>query len=189
MRCALRLVLRGDKSGRVMTGEARVHISTEQEPYHYVGSGLTNVHLVGVEYAYADGQVQAEIPALPNLLEAVGDAVAGKDSSLRGEEIRFLRKRLRISAKDFARALDLTPEHYSRIENAQVRVTQGVELNVRLLYAGIRKLASLSERIAEKRIHLVELRRPTWSAEFANERIIACRDASGAWTAHSKLAA
>jgi transcriptional regulator with XRE-family HTH domain len=172
-----------------MTSKAKKTISTEQEPYHYLGAGLSNVYLVGVEYTVEDGQEQADIPGIPKLMEALGDAVAGKVTPLRGEEVRFLRKRVRIASKDFAKGLGLTPEHYSRIENETVELQMGVEMTARLLYAAFRSIAGLSKRIAEQRIHVVDAQQPIWKADFTNERIVACRDAAGEWKAESKLAA
>ncbi len=152
-----------------------VKIASESEPYHFVGSGLRNVFLVGVEYeidAVAETQ-RAVIPYVPALLEAIGRVVVEKKSALTADEIRFLRKRLRFASKEFAGLVGLSSEQYSRIENGGVTVTPTVERVVRLLYAILAKVPpNESEEVAKIR----------WTAELCNEeRIVARRDEHDGW--------
>jgi len=152
-----------------------VKLSTDAEPYLFVGSGLGNVYLVGVEYEVneATGEQSAGIPCLPNLLEAIGKVLVEKKTPLSADEIRFLRKRLRLASKAFAELVGLSSEQYSRVENGAATVTPTVERVVRLLYAALAKLSpSESEEVAKTR----------WTAELNHqERIVACRDENNRW--------
>ncbi len=150
-------------------------VSTEAHPYHFVGSGLLNVYLVGVNYEHdaSTGMQAAEIPCVPNLMEAIGKVLVEKKTALSSDEIRFLRKRLRFSSKNFAELVGLSSEQYSRIENGAVKVTQTVERVVRLLYAALAKPSpTTAEQVAVTK----------WTAEInREERIVACRDEDNHW--------
>lgn len=155
--------------------------STEAQPYHFVGSGLRNVYLVGVEYRLdeATGEQSADIPCLPNLMEAIGKVLVEKRFPLQAEELRFLRKRLRLASKVFAKMVGLSEEQYSRLENGAT-VTATVDRVVRLLYAA---LASLSQS------EIVDVAKTTWTAELGEkESIVACRDDHDHWRVQTKAA-
>jgi len=93
--------------------------ATHARPYHFVGSGLPNVFLVGIKYRKCKscGVQSAEIPAVENLMIAIARAVIHKDDLLNGKEIRFLRKRLGKKSSEFAKVVGVTPEQVSRWEN------------------------------------------------------------------------
>ena len=152
-----------------------VRMATEAEPYHFTGSGLRNVYLVGVEYEVdaATGMQSAAIPCLPNLMEAIGKVLVEKKTPLGPDELRFLRKRLRFASKAFAELVGLSSEQYSRVENGAAKVMPTVERVVRLLYATLAKLPpDESEEVAKTR----------WTAELNQaERIVACRDENDRW--------
>jgi transcriptional regulator with XRE-family HTH domain len=158
-----------------------IKVSSKVKPYHYVGSGLPNVYLVGVEYRYwpATEEQAADIPCLPNLLQALAKAIVGKRTALTGDELRFLRKRLRVPSKDFAGFVGVTPEQYSRLENGAT-VTPTVDRLVRLLYVALAKLpAEAAEEVA----------RTTWTAELDHaQRIIASQDENQNWIVKTKAA-
>ena len=160
----------------------QVRIATESDPYHFVGSGLPNVYLVGVEYELdkATMMQSAGIPCLPSLMEAIGKVLVEKKTALSADEIRFLRKRLRLASKLFAELVGLSSEQYSRIENGAATVTPTVERVVRLLYATLAKLSpSESEEVAKTR----------WTAELNHqERIVACRDENDRWIVLTRAA-
>ena len=161
--------------------ELMVRVSTESEPYHFVGSGLRNVYLVGVEYEVdsTTGMQSAVIPCLPNLMEAIGKVVVEKRSALNADELRFLRKRLRFASKAFAKLVGVSEEQYSRLENGAT-VTATVDRVVRLLYATLAKLSqSESEEVATT----------TWTAELNHEeRIVASRDENNHWVVLTRAA-
>lgn len=99
-------------------------------------SGLDNVRLVNVRrWKCRNGHDQLEIPAVDELLERLADAVIGKPAGLNGQEVRFLRKRIGLAAKDFAKLLGITPVHLSRLENGARGLKRPMDLLVRLFYA------------------------------------------------------
>ena len=159
-----------------------VRMSTDAEPYLFVGSGLRNVYLVGVEYEVdpANGMQSAAIPCLPNLMEAIGKGLVEKKTPLSADEVRFLRKRLRLASKAFAELVGLSSEQYSRVENGAAKVVPTVERVVRLLYATLAKLSpDESEEVAKTK----------WTAELNHEeRIVACRDENDHWVVLTQAA-
>lgn len=88
--------------------------------YRYTECGLSNVVVVsGIENEVC-GECGAEslrIPALSRLHRAIALALSRKAGRFSGEEIRFLRKSVGLSGKDFAHVMGVTPETVSRWEN------------------------------------------------------------------------
>jgi|GEM_PF-1075270 len=156
-----------------------VKVATTAKPYHYVGAGLPNVYLVGVTYrSWPESEEQsADIPALPALLDALAKALLEKRGLLNGDELRFLRKQLRVASKDFALLVGVSVEQYSRLENGAT-VTPTVDRLVRLLYAAMMKLTpDLVEGVA----------RATWTAKLNHEeRIVASQDEKQRWVVRMK---
>jgi DNA-binding transcriptional regulator YiaG len=159
--------------------------STIRKPYHFVGSGLANVYLVGVEYEVdrETEEQRAVIPRLPDLLTWIAVTLLSKEAPLTGEELRFLRKRVGKSSKDFAQLLGVTSEQYSRIENGS-RLTPSNDKLVRLLVMGLSviealKKPELMERVAKQ----------TWASHVGpDQRVIAKVDAVQGWTVETKAA-
>ncbi len=119
---------------------ATEHIATPERPYHYVGSGLGNVYLVGVKYWICEqcDQQAAEIPALKHLLAAIGRTIVEKQSPLTGAEVRYLRKRLKLRQIDFAMVIGLTPQRLCTLETSDTRtIAPGRDKYIRLLYRDI----------------------------------------------------
>lgn len=161
--------------------QVKTKTSTQNAPYHYVGSGLPNVYLVGVKYQVRDdGMQSASIPCVPALLEALAKALVEKPAPLTADEVRFLRKRLRLASKEFAGLVGLSAEQYSRIENEAATITVMLDRVVRLLYAALAKLQpDFTEGVA----------RVQWHAEVTREqRIIACQDDEQHWIVTTKAA-
>jgi transcriptional regulator with XRE-family HTH domain len=168
-------------SGQEKARQFEAKRSTERKPYHYVGAGLPNVYLIGVEYRVekTTGMQSADIPCLPLLLDALAKALLTKNAPLTADELRFLRKRLRISSKDFAEFVGKTAETYSRLENG-APLTPAVDRLVRLVYAA---LAKLSNEDAEG------VARTQWTATLNHEeRIIASHDENHNWIVKTKAA-
>ena len=161
-------------------------MSTMRKPYHFVGSGLPNVYLVGVEYE-VDRETQeqrASIPRLPDLLTWIAVSLLSKEALLTGDELRFLRKRVGKSSKDFAHLLDVSSEQYSRMENGAVRITPSNDKLARLL------VITLSVVEAFKQPELMErVAKQTWSSVVGpDQRIIARVDVVQGWTVETKAA-
>jgi hypothetical protein len=110
-------------------------ISTPDKPYHYVGSGLGNVYLVGVKYWICTvcGKQAAEIPQMEQLLKSIARTLVEKRSPLIGEQVRFLRKRLGVPSKTFAAWVGVTPEGYSALEK-RATIAEGRDKLVRMIY-------------------------------------------------------
>jgi putative transcriptional regulator len=156
-------------------------VSTEENPYNYPGAGLPNVYLAGVNYTVdvETGDESVGIPRLPELLEALATALVEKRAPLTGDELRFLRKQLKMASKDFAPVVGVTAEQYSRLENG-ASLTASNDRLVRLLYAA---LAKLPQTVAEG----VAL--TTWIAELGlEERIIATQDEVKSWVVTTNAA-
>jgi transcriptional regulator with XRE-family HTH domain len=167
-----------------MTKDEKIDVrrSSQAKPYHYVGAGLPNVYLVGVEYRMEreTGLQSADIPCLPGLLDALAKALVEKRAPLTADELRFLRKRLQIASKEFAVYVGLTPEQYSRLENDNATITPMADRVVRLLYAALAKLPAEAT---------AEVARTKWSAAMDHaERIIASQDEEHNWIVKTKAA-
>jgi putative transcriptional regulator len=91
----------------------------EVERYEYVESGLRGVYLKGVTVHVCKkcGEEELAIPAIEGLHQAIANALASKPQRLQPIEVRFLRKHLGLSGRDFAALLRVTPETVSRWEN------------------------------------------------------------------------
>jgi DNA-binding transcriptional regulator YiaG len=111
--------------------------STPEKPYHYVGSGLGNVYLVGVKYWLCSvcGKQAAEIPQMEQLLKSIARTLVEKQSPLIGEQVRFLRKRLGVQSKKFAAWLGITPEGYCALEAKSTPLAEGRDKLVRMVYS------------------------------------------------------
>ena len=111
--------------------------ATKEFPYHFVESGLPNVYLVGIRYFVCQKcqKQSAEIPAVNQLLRALARTLVEKGTTLTGEELRFLRKRLRKKAIEMAEVLAVEPEHYSRLETGKLQISAASDKIVRAYYA------------------------------------------------------
>lgn len=139
-------------TSHVCTACAEELRATIEHPYQFLDSGLSNVYLVGVRYWNCKecGKRAAEIPALEQLMEAIAKAVVMQPAVLKGEEIRFLRKRLAKRAVDFAELINMTPEHLSKLENDQLHVPQATDKLIRLTYGMLCGDEQLLKEIAAK---------------------------------------
>jgi transcriptional regulator with XRE-family HTH domain len=168
-----------------MARKAEVKVSTKQKPYHYLGAGLPNVYLVGAEHALdpETGDESVGIPCLPELLNALAVAVVTKNSTLTGDELRFLRKRLGRSSKDFAALVGLTSEQYSRIENGAMLTPPNDKL-IRLMFVGLSFLKAIASRELMEKVASA-----SWAATVNHEeKIVATHDAEQSWVVQTKAA-
>jgi len=89
--------------------------------YRFIECGLKNVHLVGIA-VFKCKSCDAQFPELPNingLHEKIAECVIKKPFILAGPEFRFLRKQMRMKAKDIALFLGVTATTVSRWETGQ----------------------------------------------------------------------
>jgi putative zinc finger/helix-turn-helix YgiT family protein len=110
--------------------------ATPEKPYHFVDSGLPNAYLIGVDYRVCKecGAQSADIPAVKSLMTVIAREIVSKESTLTGEEIRFLRKRLGKSAADFGRIIGPTQEQVSRWENNHNPPSESADKLIRVFY-------------------------------------------------------
>lgn len=108
----------------------------EVKTYRDEDSGLPNLVLKNVKVEYCS-ICSTETPLIPRvlvLLQTVARAIVEKPAPLIGEEIRFLRKNLRIKAQDFAKMIRTKKETLSRWENNEQAIGLQSDLVIRLAY-------------------------------------------------------
>lgn len=165
---------------------AKEFTATPARPFHLLTSGLPNVYLAGVKYWVCRecGRQTVEIPAVKSLLFAIAESLVKKEGILTGPEVRFLRKEVGKKAADFAALINKTPEHFSKLENDQLHLTEDTDKLVRLTYtmlAGNKKLLSSLAENAEEWLTSIHGSR--------QERILATRNRSlRAWKVSRKAA-
>jgi transcriptional regulator with XRE-family HTH domain len=129
------------------------HLATEDVPFHFTDSGLDNVFLVGIKYfTSSSGKVVTEIPAANQLMSNIARNLVLSSTSLRGQEIRFLRKRLGKKGTDYAQLLRINGETLSRIENEKQVASDQLDSLVRMSYlllSGDPQLAEHATKLAE----------------------------------------
>jgi len=78
-----------------------------------------------------------EVPATKQLHELLAQLVIRKPVALVGEELRFLRRRIDLPAKDFAGRIGLSPVRLSQLENSTQTIVRRTDLLVRLYVAAV----------------------------------------------------
>lgn len=107
--------------------------------YTFKESGLSNVVLQGVELITCQhcGNEDPIIPRINDLMRYLAVAVICKPYPLQGEEIRFLRKYLRMTGDEFARLIDVDKTTVSKWENNDDPVGKNNDRLIRLTVLGI----------------------------------------------------
>jgi DNA-binding transcriptional regulator YiaG len=128
------------------------YTSTVEKPYRFVGSGLGNVYLVGVKYWICSvcKRQAADIPSLNPLLASIARLLVEKSSPLIGEQVRFLRKRLAKQSKEFAAMIGITPERYSTMEASKLKLAEGRDKLVRIIYRVLSRDPKLKNAITNE---------------------------------------
>ena len=78
------------------------------------------------------GEKEVGLPRMNELQDVLAHAVANRPGRLESAEIRFLRKHLGWSGRDFAAAFDVTPETVSRWENGDRNMSTTAERLLRM---------------------------------------------------------
>lgn len=92
------------------------------------------VVLQGIDLVRCDcGNTDPIIENVQDLMDEIARAVVSKDTPLTGHEVRFLRKYVGKSAKEFCVGLGIEPETLSRWENSQAPIGTTSERLVRVL--------------------------------------------------------
>ena len=112
--------------------------------------GLKNVVLQGIEIAKCP-DCKNEDPIVPNmngLMRALALAVIEKPYRLTGEEVRFLRKYLRLTGEEFSRFIHVDKSTLSKWENNEDPVGDQSDRLIRLVALGLGEgLREDSERV------------------------------------------
>jgi YgiT-type zinc finger domain-containing protein len=99
----------------------------------YPESGLDNVQLLNVPvWVCPNGHQELEIPAVEGLHNLLAEMIVRQPAPLSGKDIRFLRRRLGLTARDFARQLGWTPEWQSQLENGHATAPRQSDLLMKL---------------------------------------------------------
>ena len=116
--------------------------------YRYKESGLDNIYLENIPvYECECGVSYALIFRVARLNELIARTLLEKSSLLNGKEVRFLRKNLYLSSKDFSEALSVGKDTFSKWENSR---QQHSEKNDRLIRATYMILKGIERQDAQK---------------------------------------
>lgn len=114
----------------VECGSAQIRSTTS---VFYPESGLKNVQLLNVPvWTCENGHEEIEIPAVEDLYHLLAHMVVRQPAPLSGRDVRFLRKRIGLTAKQFAAQIGRTPEWISQIENGHAELGRTNDLLFRL---------------------------------------------------------
>ncbi len=117
--------------------------------YHYKESGLDNVYLKdGARlHACVCGQKFMEIPQIERLHDAIAYRLLNKKTIWRGQEFRFLRKWVGLTAEELGRLLGSVKRGtISRWENDKIPITPATHHQMLLLVVRLREEA-INERM------------------------------------------
>ena len=129
-------------------------------PADYPESGLDTVQLVNLPvWTCENGHEEFQIPAVEQLHRLLINMIIRKPAAVAGTEIRFLRKELGLSAKQFAERIFLTPEHLSRLETGDRTIQRRTDLLVRLYIAGAVSVRDDQPLPADLEHHVSQLER------------------------------
>ncbi|MBK7927695.1 MAG: helix-turn-helix domain-containing protein [Bryobacterales bacterium] len=103
--------------------------------YPFRECGLPNVVLQGVELIRCSqcGNEDPVIPRLNQLMRVLALAVVCKPYRLRGEDVRFLRKYLKMTSDEFARLLHIDKTNLSKWENNHDRIGPQSDRLIRMM--------------------------------------------------------
>lgn len=106
-----------------------------RESYKYDESGLPGITLRGIMVGRCPRchEVDVHIPNIEGLHRAIALALTRKTARLAPQEIRFLRKYLRLSGTDFAQHLGVAAETVSRWEQGKSPMGTTADRLVRML--------------------------------------------------------
>lgn len=104
--------------------------------HHYTESGLDNVFLHQVEiFDCPCGEQVVGIPNLPRLHDLIAKTILGKKALLTGQEIKFLRKNMGLTALALAKLLGVNNATISRWEHDEHPIQEPTDRLLRLVYA------------------------------------------------------
>jgi putative zinc finger/helix-turn-helix YgiT family protein len=115
-------------SAKVVTGD-----------YRFTESGLPKVTLVGIDKVVCNEckNVDPIIPSMNDLFRILALAVAAKPTRLKGEEVRFLRKYLKMTAVEFSSHLGVDKTTISKWENNDDKPSARADRLIRAVAVGL----------------------------------------------------
>jgi putative zinc finger/helix-turn-helix YgiT family protein len=133
----------------MLCSKCEIEMKKIKTDYEYTESGLQNVVLKGIS-AYECSKCKEVNPIISKVKEIhriIAHKLLTKDSLLTGKEIVYLRKEMKIRAKDLAQILGVTKVTVSRWENGKERISPVCDRLIRFLYGN---------RIFKERCELVK---------------------------------
>ena len=117
--------------------------------YRFNESGLKNVELIGIDLIKCPSckNVDPIIPHMNELMQCLALAVAAQPYRLKGDEVRFLRKYLRMTGEQFANLLKVDKTTLSKWENDADAVGEQSDRLIRTMALVLGE--GLKERIEE----------------------------------------
>lgn len=124
----------------------RVEMVTRNGNYLYTESGLHHITLHNVEIRNCKkcGEQTVSIPKIEELHRVIAFAIIKKKDRLTANEIRYLRKYLGWSGKDFAEHMGVTPETVSRWETGKESMGPVADRLLRLILVQNKPVESYS---------------------------------------------
>ena len=113
-------------------------LKSETIVHHFKESGLDHITLNGVKKYSCKNcrEIIYDFGDINQLNRLIAGALIRKKETLTNKEIRFLRTHVGYSSEMFARILGLDKTSFSRIENNRAKVSNQVNMAVRLAVAG-----------------------------------------------------
>jgi putative zinc finger/helix-turn-helix YgiT family protein len=105
------------------------------EVYKYKTAGIP-VLLYGITQYRCNAceETFASIPEVEKLHLLLAEKLCCKSDRLSGDEIRFLRKELKLKSVDFAKILGITPAYLSRLEGDSRKTSEALDKFIRTVY-------------------------------------------------------
>lgn len=97
---------------------------------------LENAVIAEIDSSSGD-VLSTEIPAFDTLMACIAVARCHRPEKLNGDDLRFMRRALGVSAKDFAAQINVTPATLSRWEKEKQPLGEPQERRIRLLVVEI----------------------------------------------------
>jgi putative zinc finger/helix-turn-helix YgiT family protein len=134
------------------------YMKKEMGTHHYQESGLDNIHLHNIPiYECACGSRYPSLLRIGRLNELIAKELLKKNSLLSGNEIKFLRKNIYFSSKDFASELGVGKTTLSKWENEHQPHSEQNDRLVRTIYMihkGLKKREAQKILSSFAKVHL-----------------------------------
>jgi len=121
--------------------------------YRFEESGLRNVILLGIELIRCQkcGNEDPVIPNMAGLIQCLALAVVEKPWRLKGDEVRYIRKYLKMTGEEFGRHIGVDKTCVSKWENEEERVGTTSDRMIRALALALGDgLSSHTEKVVRR---------------------------------------